>query len=1036
MRRKFLLAAGGDSGAALVAGKPAESLLWQRIEKGEMPPPDGDKPEASPLNDAQRATLRRWIELGAKTSQDPEPPLESSDASSRLSASDRDFWSFQTPRSTPLPDVRAAARARTPVDRWLLKQLESRELSFNEDAGRRELLRRLTFDLWGLPPTWEQWESFRDDPEPDAYERLVDRLLASPRYGERWGRHWLDIAGYADSDGYLAADRLRPEAWRYRDYVIDAHNADMPYDQFLQEQLAGDELSDWRTADELSPQSHRQLVATGFLRTASDPTYPGYTEPNEIHQVLSDTLQIVSSTCLGLTVQCARCHAHKFDPISQRDYYSLQAIFLPALDPARWVPSEVRGMPLATTARATQIRERNTQLDQQIAAFKQEQADMTQRFRARRVSETMDQFNEPAADGFDAPQIDSRWVVVHAGTTSGFKAQGEAGELAVKEISGKPGYAMVRLARPALLRGDFTASLAFRWHSVDTSPADNKAMQAVLLQARDAAGRIIAGVGFIDENNSARGSPITGVSTADEPLGDDMVAYYMKKHGQAVPPSERTKAAAPAGRATVAMTRDSQGQITLRYDDGRLVEALTLPNTAAVASIEIELRRYVLEPGATFEGLWLDEFRFAPGDASRLDAALRDALVAALNAPPEKRSAEQKKLLADSTPPWTFSEAQLAERYPEYRDELARLNQAIKTATGQKQTLPLLRGLADLDGAPPPGRILRRGDHDKPGATVAAGVPEVLAPVGFQLPTAAAEKSSGRRLAFARWLTRPDHPLTSRVAVNRLWQHHFGRPLVATPSNFGRSGAKPTHPELLDWLAVELPGRNWSVKQMHRLLATSTVFRQSAAIRDAQRERDPTNALFGAWTPRRLEGEVVRDSMLAASGKLNLQMAGVPAPVQPQGDGSVITADDANGNRRSIYLIVRRSQHLTMLDLFDTPLMEVNCPERNTSTVPLQALALLHGPLSDQNSRALGDWILQAATDDPSRVEAAVERVLTRKPTAAERQRLLQFVRETTDEQTSGATPPTEAQRAAAVRFAWTQLALVLLNENEFLYVD
>jgi len=1048
VRRKFTIVAGGDSGSALVDGKPDESLLWQRIGKKEMPPPDEGQ-----LDEAQKSVLRRWIEAGAKTRQSPERPLEEKDIPSRITAEDRNFWSFQSPQRRPLPAVRDGARARSPADVWLLARLESKQLGFNPDAGRREQLRRLTFDLWGLPPTWEQWETFRDDQGPDAYERLVDRLLASPRYGERWGRHWLDIAGYADSDGYLAADRLRPEAWRYRDYVIDAHNQDLPYDQFLQEQLAGDELSDWRSvdmppaadapanagaamSDELSAESRRRLIATGFLRTASDPTYPGYTEPNEIHQVLSDTLQIVGSTCLGLTVQCARCHAHKFDPFSQRDYYSLQAVFLPALDPARWTPSEVRGMPLATERRAAQIRTRNQQLDQSVAEHKKQLEEATQQYRQRQIAETLEQLGQTVHDTFDAPQLDARWSIVNAGTASGFQARGEGGEFAITTIQGKPGYAMVRFVRPVLLSGDFASKLAFRWHSQDDQPAHNKAMQAVLLQARDAVGNIVASVGFIDENNAARGSPITGVSGEAEPVGPDLVAFYMKKHGQAVPPSERARSAAPAGRATVSLMRDAAGQLTAHYDDGTLRESVALPQRAIITSVEVELRRYVLEPGATFEGLWLDEFQLQPGATSQVDDATRKRLAEALAIAPEKRNDEQKKLVASSAPQLAFTEAQLAERYPEFREIVARKQAAIKADMAQKQALPLVRGLADLDGPAPPGRILRRGDPQKPGAVVEAGVPEVLVPTGFHLSPATTPKSSGRRLAFARWLTQPDHPLTARVAVNRVWQHHFGQPLVATPANFGRSGAKPTHPELLDWLATELPARAWSVKSLHRQLVTSTVFRQSAAMTDEQRRLDPNNSAYGAWSPRRHEGEVVRDSVLAVSGKLQLQTSGAPAPVHPQADGSVITADDAQGNRRSIYLIVRRSQHLTMLDLFDTPLMEVNCPERNSSIVPLQALALLHGPFTEQNARAFGDWIQASATTNEGRIDEALRRVLTREPTDVERRRLSQFVQALVDESLSGAVAPTDAQRMAAEQAAWRQLALVLLNESEFLYVD
>ena len=263
-------------------------------------------------------------------------------------------------------------RVRTPIDAFLLAKLEERGLSFNADAHKLTLLRRVCFDLLGLPPTLEQMHEFLADESADAYEQLVDRLLEKPQYGERWGRHWLDVVGYAESDGYLDADRERPEAWRYRDYVIRAFNSDKPYDQFIREQIAGDELADWRRAAELTDDVVERLVATGFLRTASDPTYPGYKEKPEIHKVLADTIQIIGSTFLGVTIQCARCHEHKLEPISQRDYYQLQAVLAGAYDPDRWQASSERSIPWATEAQLAQINAHNKSVTERVAALNAE----------------------------------------------------------------------------------------------------------------------------------------------------------------------------------------------------------------------------------------------------------------------------------------------------------------------------------------------------------------------------------------------------------------------------------------------------------------------------------------------------------------------------------------------------------------------------------------------------------------------------------------------------------------------------------------
>jgi hypothetical protein len=763
LRRKFTILKGGDSGPALVPGKPKESLLVERIEKGEMPPA---KDEA--LSARQRELIRLWVSAGAPLARAKEPPLQEAEVTTRLSDEDRRFWAFQPPKRPPIPPVKAADRVRNPIDAFLLARLETKGLSFNPDASKEVLLRRLCVDLLGLPPTLQQRDEFLADSRPNAYERLVDRLLASPAYGERWGRHWLDVAGYADSDGYLAADRLRPEAWRYRDYVIQALNDDLPYDRFLTEQLAGDELSDWRRAEKLTPEMIRQLTATGFLRTALDPTYPSYTEPNEIYQVLSDTTQIVGSSLLGLTIQCARCHEHKFDPISQRDYYALRTVFLAALDPGRWQPSEVRGIPMATPAQQAALQTRN-------------------------------------------------------------RKAAEKAEEQVKALSLQLGQLMA-----------------------------------------------------------------------------------------------------------------------------------TNPNKLK----------------------------------------------------PEQRKAEEARL----------------------RAAIAKVAQA-----QQKKEAPvLIRGLMDLDGKAPEGHILRRGDYTKPGAVVAPGVPEVLAPPGFKLQPKPVHQSSGRRLALARWLTNPAHPLTARVEVNRMWAHHFGRGIVSTVANFGRSGARPSHPELLDWLACELAApmsggvhpRRWSLKAMHRLMVTSTAYRQTSAVETAKWAADPNNVLLGSWRPRRHEGEVLRDSILAVSGKLSGQRFGPPAPVLAHADGSVDTRDDPGGNRRSIYVIVRRSQQLTLLDLFDTPLMEINCPERSVSTVPLQALAALHGPFAERNAAALADRVLRAAPGEAERIAFAYRLLFARAPRLTETEKVRKFLAAVLEDHPAARSAPNEAERAA-----WTQAALVLLNSNEFLYV-
>ena len=826
LRRRFLILKGGDSGAGLVAGKPEESLLIQKIEADEMPPKEEGR-----LDDKQKALLKRWVASGAMTVAEKETPLDEGDLPSRLSDEDRKFWAFQAPRRPVVPSVNASDRVRTPIDAFLLEKLEAKGLSFNAEASKSVLLRRLSFDLLGLPPTLEQLDEFLADDSADAYDRLVTRLLDAPQYGERWGRQWLDIAGYADSDGYLAADRLRPEAWRYRDWVIRALNKDLPYDQFVLHQLAGDELSDWRRAEEIAPEVAEQLAATGFLRTALDPTYPGYTEPNEIHQVLADTMQIVGTTFLGLTVHCARCHTHKFDPITQRDYYSLQAVFGGALDPARWQPSETRGIPLATEAQEARIAEHNKKADERVAALTASLNELTARFRKKRV------------------------------------------------------------------------------------------VEALVVQA----------------------------------------------------------------------------------------SSLPLPSPSS--------------PPSTTEA------------KSKLEAYPTEKLIAALLVAADKRNDEQKKLVADFAPDVSLTDDELFKRFDEYKEDAAKFKAAIAAEQALKKSITHIRGLTDLDGKPAPGRIMRRGDYNKPGAEVAAGVVEVLAPAGFQLAPQAGYKTSGRRTALAKWLISPEHPLLARVHVNRIWAAHFSRGIVPTIANFGRSGSKPSHPELLDWLATEFMQSGWSQKALHRLIVTSSAYRQSADVDPAKSVADPDNIFLGAWSPKRHQGEMVRDSLLIVSGRLSPRPFGSPVNVALQGDGSVVDTDDEPGRRRSIYQIVRRSQHLTMLELFDTPLMEINCPERSVSTVPLQALAMLHGPAADRAAGGLAERIWSVASTDHERIRFTFRLLFTREPSAKEIDNVLRTLSELSGEQLANKPNVTEIEKVAALKVAWRQVALVLLNSNEFVYV-
>jgi hypothetical protein len=723
LRLARLAQQGGENGPAIVPGKPAESLLFQRVAAGEMPPGEKKMPPA------EIERLRQWIADGAVTAR-PEP--EKLDQGIGITPEEREFWAFQPLRRPAVPDATSIRpvpavspatdplAARTPVDLFVAAAAAERGLALAPAADAATLMRRASLDLVGLPPTREEVEAFANDTAPDAFERWLDRLLASPRHGERWARHWLDIAGYADSDGYTNADAPRSYAYKYRDYVIRALNADLPLDRFVLEQLAGDELVGAATAN-FSAEQIRWLEASGFLRLAADGTGSGAADQDLArNQVVADTVRIASTAFLGLSVHCAQCHNHRYDPIPQSDYYRLRAIFEPALDWKNWRPPQARLVSLYTDA------------DRAAAA---------------------------AAD-------------------------------------------------------------------------------------------------------------------------------------------------AEAQRITVEKNAKQAAYLALAFDK----ELMKFPESR------------------------------------------RPALREAYQTPADKRSADQAKLLKEN-PSVNITPGVLYQYDAAAAEDLKKYDQRIAEARGKKPVEDFVHALIEPRWAasqtPPATFVFHRGDHRQPKAAVSPGDLSIAAPPGerFEIPTRPASPgdaaSTGRRGAFARHLANGQHPLFGRVQANRLWLHHFGRGLVGTPADFGVLGQRPTHPALLDWLATEWAARQWSWKQMHRVLMTSHVYRQSSTNESAM-SQDQDNRWLTRFAVRRLEAEAIRDRMLAASGGLSGRMFGPPAAVKEDEVGQVVVAPEGEG-RRSVYLQQRRSQPVALLAAFDAPVMETNCELRSSSTVATQSLMLLNG---------------------------------------------------------------------------------------------
>jgi len=812
----------GESGAALlVPGKPDESLLLRMIESGEMPK------EGKRLAPEKAAVVRAWIAAGAAADA-PEP--ESLPIGAYVSDREKRHWAFQPIVSPPVPSPAPADRVRTPIDAFLLAALRDRGLGFAPDADRRTLARRLAIDLTGLVPAPEEVERFVDDTSADAYEQLVERLLASPAYGERWARHWLDAAGYADSNGHAEADSPRPHAWHYRDYVIRSIQADKPWNEFLVEQLAGDELAgavhgETETAVR-DPARLERLVATGFLRMAPDGT--GDPLPDQKlgrNEVVAEQMKVVSSTLLGLTVGCAQCHDHRLDPIPQADYYRLRAIFEPAYDTAQWRAPAQRLCSLATA--------------------------------------------EDRA------------------TSAAIETQAKAIE------------------------------------------DDAKAMEKT----------------FLDE--------IFAKELLKLPEGD-REAY------------RAARAARSAGKATPEQ------------------EALIKKYPSALALFALDL---------------YDK------DAQKKVADRRN----------EAKELRKKK------PPEDF-----------------------------------VMALTEARGRVPETKVLHRGDHDQPRQAVAPGELGVLATPAVEpfTPAAVPGGSSGRRLAYAKWLTGGGHPLVARVLVNRFWMHHFGRGIVATPGDFGLAGERPSHPELLDWLAARFMHDGWRLKALHRLIVTSTAYRQ-ASQHPAAVAADPDNLLLARTSVRRLDAESLRDSMLLATGRLNPKAGGPPVAVGRDPLGRVMEGtEELNGNgdvvkvlpagdeglRRSIYMTARRSRPLTLLDTFDAPTMLPNCELRGSSTVAPQSLFMLNDSFVLSNALELAGRVRRERPGDLRGQIARVWLILTaRAPSGAEAVEALAHVAEQAESLRlfHAAHPPAkDAPPADPQAEALASYCQVLLSSTLFLYVN
>ena len=804
LRLVRLMRQGGDSGPTIIPGDPNGSILWEKIATDEMP--DGPK-KLSPL---QKQTIQRWIQQGASTAR-PEP-ANVQDA--KFSVEELSHWAFQPIRQVRLPKANGGG-SRNAIDLFIARRLREKGLNFSPRARRATLLRRVSYDLRGLLPTPEEVARFTGDRAPNAYERLVDEFLASPQFGIRWGRHWLDVAGYAETNGDPRGDTKREYAWRYRDYVIAAVNASKPIDEFFCEQLAGDELIE----GELDVENNRQfelLSATGFLRMAPDATQSANSLVNR-NAATAESLKVVSSALLGLTVGCAQCHDHKYDPIGIDDYYRFRAIFDPVFPLHQWQQPSARLVDFTTPATQTEI---------------------------------------------DAIE-----------------------------------------AQAKVLEDDWKARR-------------RQVAQAILER-----------------------------KFADVPEKDRQTT--------------RDALATDAGQRT-----PRQRELLDLYPMVKPIEHIL--------------------------GLLVEY----DGDA-----------------------------------------------YRRFQKEA----EAIAAIRAKKPSRRMLMATRERPHIVPTSHVFFRGNPDAPRQVVSPGELSVVTRTIGALEMSeesSVRTTTGRRLAYARYLTSGRHPLAARVFVNRIWQHHMGSGIVRTPNDFGISGERPTHPELLDWLADDFMKHGWDAKRLHRLILLSTTYQQVAQRRPMLDEVDPENELWGRANLRRLEAEVVRDTILQVSEQLDLALGGASVPVTENAEGKVVVGrrlvrdglkagvdrTATAGARRSVFVQVQRRLPLNVLATFDQPEMTPNCDVRPSTTVAMQSLWLLNDASMVDSSQRLADVLLRERSE-----ENVVDRLFVRlfgvEASADEERQCEAFLVQQRELMSASDTSDAEAKSLAA-------LGQVLMASNRFLYID
>jgi hypothetical protein len=964
--------------ARIVPGKPLDSEIYRRVaglgNKARMP-------MGGLLAPQQIAAIKTWIGAGAVW---PDTAI--------TSAPKPKHWAFIPPTRPTLPAVSNAKWARNPIDRFVLAKLDQEHLAPSPEAGRATLLRRLSLDLIGLPPAPSELDAFLKDKSPHAYEKQVDRLFASPHYGEKWARQWLDGARYADSDGY---EKDKPRfVWFYRDWVIDAFNRNLPYNQFVIDQIAGDLLPNATAA-----------VATGFLRNSMI-NEEGGVDPEQFRmEAMFDRMDAIGKSILGVTIQCAQCHDHKYDPLKQEEYYRLFAFINNSHEANVAVYTPEAQMKIADILRRTGeieggLQRRSPDWRDQMAKWEVS------------VVHNQPEWTVVRPDVDDISTGGQRYIPQEDGSllAQGYAPTKHTVKLTVKTpMRNITAFRLELLTDPNLPLGGPGRSIkgtgALTEFKVDAAPASEPGKVTQVKFARASADlnlpetpleamffdktdkkRVTGPIEFAvdgkdetawgtDAGPGLRNQPRKAVFNAAEPIsnnGDTILTLYLRQN---------------AGGWN---SDDNQNN-----NLGRMRLAITSAPDAAADPVPANVREL-------------------------------------LEIPRDQRSALQTQAIFSywrtTVPQWKDENTSIAALWRDYPEGSSQL--VLSERARPRETHQLLRG-----------------DFLNPGKVVTPGVPSFLNPLPANAPV--------NRLTFAKWLVARDSPTPARAFINRLWQANFGIGLVETSEDFGTRSSPPSHPELLDWLAVEFMDRGWDIKAIERLIVTSATYRQASAVNSELEERDPYNRLLARGPRFRVDAEIVRDIALSASGLLNPKIGGPsvfpPAPAflfVPPGSYGPKVWNESKGDdryRRGLYTFRFRSVPYPALQTFDSPNGDSSCVRRARSDTPLQALTTLNEPLFVESARALAlKTLVEGGPADAQRLSYAVRRVLARNPTPAESRELLGLL--TKEEQrfadgkhdpwqfaaTDPAHPPAlPARVTAAQAAAWTAVSRVLLNLDE-----